>query len=47
MSKAVGHSSTKVTDAYVHHSMNSRNRLKRKNPVDLMDIKFKKIKRED
>lgn len=47
MSKAVGHASTKVTDSYIHHSTNSRNKLKRKHPVDMMDIKLKKIKRED
>ncbi len=47
VSKAVGHASTKITNVYVHHSNNSRAKLKRKNPVDIVVKKLKKIKREE
>lgn len=46
MSKAAGHVTTKITERYIHHSTVARNKLKRKNPINIMKEKIKKIKRE-
>jgi hypothetical protein len=47
VSKAVGHVTTKITERYIHHSTVARNKLKRKNPINIMKEKIKKIKREE
>ena len=44
VSKIAGHNSTKSTQHYVHDSEAARKSLKRKSPLDLMDVKVKKLK---